>query len=221
MKLPENKQERTKILALILVGVGMGLYIIVSFGVKPLLKSRAKKQARIEELKQEIEKVDKKVKLMARDEKLNRETIREIKEISDEHVLQPRLGNYLLVAAEIIEGFAAKLGIPLQGIVPIGPSEIRPISGNASDPVLKAYTVRVTLESSYGEMTRLIQEIESDNPLLCAVNVGIAGRPKENPEKHKISFDVQWPTWVDPELPVKLADQLTEPRSKEASSDAK
>ena len=69
MKLPEDKKERTQILALVGIGVIAVGYGIVQFGVKPFKAKKAERLTRIEELNGLIEKAELKIKTLELNEK--------------------------------------------------------------------------------------------------------------------------------------------------------
>lgn len=208
MKLPEDKKERAKILALIAVGAVGVLYMVIQVGITPLLKSKQAKIARIQELKEELKKARREIDQVPRNRKKNYEGLLRIKEVSEKYALHPRLGNFLLVVTDILEKRAEKLGIELESIREIGISEIPQNSSKGKENAFKSYGVSVALTCSFHDVICFLREIESSNPYLCIFGLGITGQPEENPEKHRVSFNVQWPIWADYEMPARIEEQL-------------
>lgn len=204
MKLPEDKKERNKILALI--GIGAIVVVAVLFkmpviGIMPLLASKQAKLAKMEVLRDDIEKANKEIKQHEKDKVENLEVLKKIIETSDIYVLKPVLGNYKLSASEIVEPAAKKMNIKLDQMRQIG------VAPEANQTSYRAFSARVAVFCSYYEMVKLIREIEAGNPLLSVLNISITAQA-EFPEKHLIAFDVQWPVWADVETSAKLAKQL-------------
>ena len=201
MKLPEDKQERMKIFALI--GIGVLIVIVLAYlGIKSLRESKSAKIATLEELHKQQKSANIEINMMSRDNEVNRETVTEIIEISDKYVLRPVLGNYLLKAKEILKKYEKELDIKFEEIRDSGISAV-PHGAR----VYNIYTTRIRVECSYHDLIRVIREIEADNPYSCVTTISIATLA-DDPEKHTINFDVQWPVWADPEKSVELVKQL-------------
>ena len=209
MKFPENKKEQIKILGLIGMGTIGVLYMVVQLGITPLIKSTQARKTTIKELEKELRKVSGEVAKIPGNCKKNYETLRNIKEITDKYVLQPRLGNYLLGVTEIVENHARDIDIELELINEIGIFEI-PRSSGLADNTFKCYRTRVTLECGFRNIVRFLRAIETANPYLCVANLEITGQPEEYPEKHKIKLNIEWPIWSDSTMPNKLEKQMKE-----------
>jgi hypothetical protein len=214
MKLPENKQERTKVFIMIGLGAALVLLGIVQGIINPLRNMRKNKFARLEECKTGVEKARKEIRAAARSFDRRMETLRNIRDISEKHILHPVLGNYLLQATDIIETHAEDLGVAVEPVREIGISDIPPDSSGA-ERLLKAYTVRVSMAASYHDVLRLMREIEVHNPYACVTSLMIRPRPTEDVENHNVSIEVQWPVWADPEFPEEVEEQLKEEISKQ------
>jgi len=201
MKLPEDKQERMKIFALI--GIGVLIVVVLAYlGIKSLRESKSTKTATLEELHKQQKSANTEIDMMSRDNSVNRETVTEILEISDKYVLRPVLGNYLLKAKEILKKYENKVDIKFEEIRDAGISAV-PHGAR----VYNIYTTRIMIECSYHDLIRVIREIEVDNPYSCVTSISIATSANDL-EKHRIKFDVQWPVWADQEKSVELAKQL-------------
>jgi len=211
MKLPDDKKQRTQVLALIGIGailILVGLYFGIGF-VRDQKRTIAKKT---EELKENIRKANIEIDQMSKDRKVNTEALLKIKDLSDKYLLKPRLGgNYYLSAKEIIEAVAQKLNLTTPGatlgISDVGLSDVSPASGKTMPPV-RAYTAHISLTCGYNDLVRFIRTIEEDNPLVSAMNITIASRAAPNVEAHSVAFDAQWPVWSDEAWPARVEAQI-------------
>ncbi len=219
MKLPDNKQERTKIFIMIGLGAALVILGIVQGIINPLRNSRKHKFERLEECKSSVDKARKEIRAAARSFDRRMETLTSIRDISERHILHPVLGNYLLQATEIVEAHASDLGIGIEPVREVGISDIPQDSKTKEDRLLKAYTVRVNMIASYRDTLRLARELEIHNPYVCITSLIIRPRPTEDVEKHNISMEVQWPVWADPEFPHEVEEQLKEEISKQEGDD--
>ncbi|MDD5522867.1 MAG: hypothetical protein PHI84_18790 [Kiritimatiellae bacterium] len=204
MKLPEDKKERTKILVLIGIGVVVVLYLIVQFGILPYFKAKRDKLAKIEQVKIDIGNANREIAQHEKDKVENLDILRKITDVSDKYVIKPVLGNYKISASEVIEPITKKLNLKIDQFRPVG------LLSEASQTSFRAFSARLTTVCSYEELICFIREIENNNPLISVLNISITGQGQENKEKHKVVFEVQWPAWADPEIPVQLAKQLND-----------
>jgi hypothetical protein len=181
---------------LVLVGLYYGV-------INPTMAKKKATLAKIGELKESLEKANREIDQMSKDRKTNLEAVLTIKSLSDKYLLKPRLGNFLLSATEIIEEQAKRIGLTVQvrdvGLGPVVPERAPPV---------KAYTAHVSVICGYRDLIRFIREIETDNPMICVMNISIQGRASPDVETHSIGFDVQWPVWADQEMPSNLEAQL-------------
>ncbi|NQU39035.1 MAG: hypothetical protein HQ523_03695 [Lentisphaerae bacterium] len=215
MKLPEDKQQRLKIFIMIGLAVILVLLGIVQGIINPLRNSAKNKRATMEESRNGLERARKEIRAAAQSLDRRMETLVTIQSISDTHILHPILGNYLLEATSIIEAHAAALAVPIEPVREVAISDIPRDAKSKEDRLLKAYTVRVNMNSSYHDACRLIREIERGNPYICVTSLMIRPRPGIDVETHSISIEVQWPVWADPEFPSEIREQLKEQTSKQ------
>jgi hypothetical protein len=208
MNLPEDKEERKKILILIAIGVAAVCYVAWAFGISPMLQKKNNYLSKIEKLEEKLWRSKLGIRNIPELEAQNAKLIHEIIDISEnrQYILHPNLGNYLLVASDIINQQAAELGLQVNEITAV-PDESSVTKGYDSNdlkaPRLKPYTVNVSLNCDYYSALKLISAIETSNPYLAIVRIGIIGR-NDNVMSHSVSFDVQWPIWIDEKQPIKL-----------------
>jgi hypothetical protein len=208
MKLPEDKTERNKILILILIGVAAVGYGGHMFLIAPFLQDRKDTEAHITELEDKLWRARKDIDITHHNLERNREAVNHILEVSEtkRQILRPNLGNYLLVAADIVGRHADALNLEIESInETAAPSTTAPVDeADPNAPRLKAYAVNVSLTCGLHDTLKLLRAIETENPYLCITRLGVIGRP-QSPTEHAVSFDIQWPIWADPTYPVRLA----------------
>ncbi len=208
MNLPENKDDRNKILLMIGIGVVAVCYVGYAFGISPLLKKKADYAKKITDLNDKLWRADMDLKKITPLTTENKKLISEIIDISENkrYIIHPNLGNYLLVASDAINQCANELGLTIDSITEI-PNQ-KDINkdcdlANPESPHLKPYTVSVNLKCGFYDLIKLLKLIEQSNPYLTVVRLGIVGQP-DDVMKHNISIDLQWPTWIDEKQPIKL-----------------
>ena len=216
MKLPEDKNERMKILALVFIGAAGVLYAAVQLGIAPLLAAKREKADRITELTESLALARTKAGQIRILKEQNRKVIAELVEISDEHILRRRLGNLKLGAEEVIERSASAAGVNVLPLRELGVSEIpggatakRGRGDSSSQGHFKVYGVQIDVVGGLQEMIQLLKQIESVNPCLCISGLSIEAQPS-TPAVHKMWVEVQWPIWADPLTPDEIAEQLKE-----------
>lgn len=222
MKLPETKQDKIKLLIVVIMASVLVLLGVVKGILDPLRKSKRDKLARLEQCESELASAQRVIKFLSRDQKRNVEALKQIKEVSDQHLLHPVLGNYLLSATDIVETHAGSHGLKCDDIREIGITELprtrtgkstkkKGAKANSAGTVsIRCYTVRVTLLAGYSQLVELLNDFEKSNPYLCVVEVQITGSAGNNPERHSVSFQLQWPIWNDPDVPGSVEQQLKE-----------
>jgi len=215
MKLPADKNERNKILGLIAIGVLAACYVGYNFGIKVLFQKRQTSLAKTADLDAKLWQANLDIKQIPNYIRQNDQIIEKIINISENrlNILHPNLGNFLLVAEDIIERHAQNLNLTVKSVKHTGP-EVKRFSmeddtkKNPKAPRLAPYTVSVEMECGFTELINLIRSIEQENPYLCITRLGVIGQP-ENTLKHSVYFDVQWPIWMDAKEPMKLvAEQI-------------
>jgi len=219
MKLPQDKNERNKVLGLVGLGIAIVCYVGYTFGVKPFLQKRQDFFNNISELEDKLWKADKDIGMIPSYFEQNNKIISGIIDISENklQILHPNLGNYLLVASDIIDRHADYFNLTVTSIKEVASPESFSKNNDTEDPKaarFKPYTVNVSLECSFYELEKLIGSIEKENPYLCITRIGVIGQP-ENVMKHSVSFYVQWPIWVDEKHPIKLIAQQMIAKSRE------
>ena len=207
MKLPDDKQQRIKVLIVILLASILGVLGIVQGIAKPLLTAHRSKLDRLQQCQDGIEEARRRIGQAKGVEEHNRELLEKIKQRTAPYLLQPVLNNFLLSATAIIEQRAQESGISTTpGVYEIGLSEL-PGQSSKRDKgsYFKGYSARVTLDGGYGDVVRLIREVETSNPYISITSLTIKGN-QSAPERHDIQFSVQWPIWADPEMATKLSE---------------
>ncbi len=209
MKLPTDKAERTKILMIIGIAViGVG-YVAYSFGLSPLLAKQRATSARITELEDLLWRGKNDINMIPINLKQNCETLEQILDISEvkRQILRPSLGNYLLVASDIVESRADALNLKIDKINETIARKNMPRTGvttNPNAPRFMPYAVNVSLACGLADLVQLVRALEEDNPYLCITRLGVIENT-QTPESHAVSFDIQWPIWNAPTHSIQLA----------------
>lgn len=218
MKLPDDKQQRVKIFVMIGLGAALVVLGIVQGIINPLRNLRTNRMARMEECQRGTNLARKEIKKAARSFTQRMEALAGIKRASDQYILHPVLGNYLLEATGIIEAHASALGIVIEPVREVSISDIPRNAKDKGHRLLKAYTVRVNMAAPYHDAFALMREIENQNPYVCITSIMIRPRPGVDLEKHNISIGVQWPVWADPDFPAEIEEQLKEQITKQVEA---
>jgi hypothetical protein len=209
MKLPEDKKERTKVLILIAIGSILVVYGLFVGVVSPLVKGKKDRMDRIDALQEKLRKAEKATARMGEDQRACSNALCRLDDLSNRKgvVLRDRLGNFLLSATEIVDRHAQKAGVTILGYKENGMSQLPQAASRSTPPVFNGYTVTVQVQGDTRDLVRLLKEIETDNPYLSVSSIGITAQ-QGKPNRHQMSFEVQWPIWVDSKMPVRLATQL-------------
>lgn len=220
MSLPEDKSERTKLIAIVVILSIAALYVGYTFGLAPLLKNRSDGATRRQELTDLLWQAERDIELLPRNRTLNHELVKEILATSEtqQHVLRPNLGNYLLVAKDIVQRHANRLDLVLTSVSETAPPDVvRVRKTDEPAPEIKfwfvPYTVNVTFAHGFRHTVLLIRALERENPLLCITRMDVIAQPGVDPERHLVSMDITWPVWADDTAPDRLRKQLTAERT--------
>lgn len=232
MRLPENKSDRQKVLALIALGVAAVAYALWAGVVAPLRQGRDESMKKVAELEVEMRTSRAQVSRLAEMQRDLAETMRNLSERSERDMLHPRLGNYLLQAREILmrQGSAAgaeNIAVAEIGLVdPPNPPKAAPASAGDSPKAakaakvakayaVKAYSVRVTAECGTDAFVHWVRALEEENPLVALSQFTLAAQP-DDPQRHQVRFDVQWPVWSDPGMRETVRQQAADVREGQA-----
>lgn len=217
MKLPQNKADRQKVFAFIGIGVVAVLYGLWAGVYQPIITGRAEAVQAIGGLREKIAEAEQQIARLPFIERDLRTVTTNLIAYSEQYLLHPRLGNYLIPAREIVGNHARALNLePLQvdeiGLIALprpkeatprkgapADKKVAPAAGSASANALQIYAARVAARIGFEDLRRLIEAMEKENPLLAISNVMIAAQPGE-PLRHQIQFELHWPAWVDPGL---------------------
>ncbi len=235
MKLPENKKDRQKIYLVVGLVVAAAVYALWAWVYGPILKGRNEARAKIRTLEGEISAAADQISRIPLTERAYLQVVTNLVALSEQQMMHPRLGNYLLPAREILQRQARAVGLLAVQIDEIGlaplprPKEkakpvrkpddkaeapATPVKKKSEPPPLppytvQAYAVRVSTECSYETLRRWMDLLEQENPLVAIGGITVAAQP-DDPLKHQVSFEVQWPAWVDPDFRETLQEMEAE-----------
>jgi len=209
IRLPENPEDRKKAIAAIVLGVVVLLFVAFMYGVQPYRASIRARKARVAELEDEIWRAEKEIKAMDRIREQNNIIVEKILDESEakRHILRPSLGNYLLVATEVINQAASGIKISIETINEMPTPAVTPQKGKTDtkqDNRFAPYTINLSLTAGLHDLARFIHRLESANPYLAVTRLIVMAQSSEDPEQHFVSLHLQWPIWVDDEHPQRL-----------------
>ena len=212
MHLPENKESRQKVLALLalgIVGVAYGIWIGV---YDPLRRGRDESKAKISQLQEDLRTARIQIQRTGETKKELQEVLRNLVEHSEKEMLQPRLGNYLLQAREILTESGKAAGVQFFSVTEVGLVDmpLQPKKTNSVAAVsVRAYSARVMAECGTDALVDWLRLLEEGNPLIAVTHISLSAQP-ETVQKHVARFEVQWPVWIDPTMRDRVLQQAAE-----------
>ncbi len=201
----EGKEGKRLIVLLVIMGV-VAVGMLIRFAGAPFLESWGAAAASAEELRLKLDAVD----VMFSREDLVRSGLADASAMLQDATRRyiPRPDDALSWATRTIYGHARDVGIEMHWIKeePVGSG---PGSARKSTRAFVPYKVRVAATGSYEQFLQFLMAIEKSNPYACISGVTVTGQP-QNVEIHKITLVVEWPMWVDPELPGRILGETDE-----------
>jgi hypothetical protein len=191
MKLPDNRNERIKILAMILMGGLAVIYAIIQLVILPVRDSYRKNTANLDRKKGELADMKKELSRSAQAHK-DFATVRDQVQTLSQYLAQPILGTYLIGIQSSLEQFAGEADLRINPASEIGFSEIPGKKKDGSKHLIKSYGVRLNGSGGYSQLQALVRQLEASNPLLCMTELSINAQPL-SPENHQINLTIEWP----------------------------
>ena len=169
MRLPENKESRQKVLALIalgVVGVAYGIWVGV---YDPLRRGRDEAKVKIVQMEEDLQAARVQIQRTGETRKELQGVVRDLLMHSEKEMLQPRLGNYLLQAREILTEAGKAAGVQYFSVTEVGLVDL-PLQPKKTNTVsalaVRAYTARVTAECGTDALVQWLALLEKGNPLI-------------------------------------------------------
>lgn len=198
MQLPQNKQDRQKVLALIGIGVAAALYGVWAGIYSPMVTKKTDAINRIADLEDKIEKAERQIRRIPLVERELASVMTNLVIWSETHLLHPRLGNYLLPVREWLGAQARALDIETIQVDEVGLLAVPRGAQSPANPAMQFYAVRVSSFCGYEDLRQWFLTIDRENPMVAIGNVMITASP-DNPLRHQVSFEAHFPVWTDPE----------------------
>ena len=210
MRLPENKESRQKVLAVIalgVIGVAYGIWIGV---YEPMRRGRDEAKVKIIQLEEDLQMARVQIERTGATKKELQEVSRNLVGYSEKQMLQPRLGNYLLQAREILTESGRAAGVHNFTVTELGLVGL-PLPPKKTNEVLsvRAYSARVVAECGTDDLVEWLRLLEEGNPLIAVSHITLSALP-ESVQKHAARFEVQWPVWIDPTMRERVVQQAAE-----------
>ena len=210
LRLPADKDQRNKVLFIIgLFSVGV-LYVIIAFGIIPYRANVRAGRERLKELEDRIWQAERDIRQIPTNRERNIETLKHILDVSESerYILQPSLGNYLLVAEAQLTQIAEQAGVTIRNIRetsrPPPATQVRP----NQLPVMWPYGVSFTMENSIHDLIQFFHTLQEQNPYISVVNATVATGSAQGPARHTINVTLQWPVWIAVDHPNRLSAEL-------------
>ena len=212
MHLPENKASRQKVLALIALGV-----VAVAYGIwvgvyDPLRRGRDEAKVKIVQLEEDLQSARVQIQRTGETRKELQVVVQDLVLHSEKEMLQPRLGNYLLQAREILTEAGKAAGVQYFSVTEVGLVDL-PLQPKKTNTVavlsVRAYSARVTAECGTDALVQWLSLLEKGNPLISVSHITISAQP-ERVQSHVVRFEVQWPVWIDPAMRERVIQQAAE-----------
>ena len=212
MRLPENKESRQKVLALIALGI-----VAVAYGIwvgvyDPLRRGKDEAKVKISQLEEDLRTARLQIQRTGETQKELLEVARSLLTHSEKEMLQPRLGNYLLQAREILTESGKSAGVQYFSVTEVGLVDMPLLpkkTNSVATVAVRAYSARVTAECGTDSLVNWLGLLEEGNPLIAISHITISAQP-ENVQKHVVRFEVQWPVWIDPAMRERVIQQAAE-----------
>lgn len=216
IRLPVNPSDRKKVFAAMAAGGLALLFVAFTYGLQPYRASVHARRERVAELENEIWSAQKDLSAIDRVRDQNNLIVALILAASeqDRHILRPSLGNYLLVATDVINRAAAGLYIDIDAISEL-PRTAATAPGKSEEATTEPqpnrfapYSVNLSITGGMHELARFLHRLESANPYVTVTRLIVMQQSADNPEKHFISLHLQWPIWVDEGHPQRLQAEM-------------
>ena len=173
------------------IGGAIVFFLIIQFGVVPMIGSMKDNRKNILSLREEL---DKAREVIGRGAELQRNLNQTRADISAlaTNIPLPVLGNYLLGMEQQIRSCCA--GLNMQ-ITSVADCDVINVAGWNS--LFKIYRVRVVGQAGINDLARCFHAIQKSNPLTSVAAINIV--PQDSiPDIHNINFVVAWLIWENP-----------------------
>jgi len=192
MKLPESIKDRMVFFALIGVVSIVVVFVVIQWGLFPLLASKQALESAIVERQDKLKKAKRELDYAPGIQKDYDDVTAQIEKIEKEYVFRPILGSYLVGVSEQIDAGALATGVRIESTREIGVVDILLKSKDSSLKAFKLFAVQVSASGSFQAITRFLMQMEERNPFFGITDMTISGQP-DNPEEQLLSVRMEWP----------------------------
>ena len=198
MKLPASKKDRLQVL----VSWGIGVLALVSTTYElawiPFMQSWDDQEKEYGKVEANLTKAREEVAKAPTHAASYSNILEQVQAISENDILQPVLGTFLLGVREMIEDAAHSCGVKIEPVRELG---ILDTSGKKGkhDSAFRRYAAQVSGSASYEQLYALIGKLEEGNAYLCVSSIHLMAR-SDDPESHRFTFTIEWPIWRNPEM---------------------
>lgn len=192
----DNRRNLMVLGALLMAGAAYGIWVGV---YEPLRRQRDEVKKQADALEAELQTIRLQIRQMPETKRELAGLTRNLRDHSEDHLLHPRLGNYLLQAREDMAHYARMAGVEGVQVEEIGLIDLPLLPKKTADYRLRAYAIRVSAQCGLDSLLDWIRVIETGNPLVSVSHLTISAQP-ENPLQHRVRLEVQWPVWIEPDM---------------------
>lgn len=208
MKIPTTPKERIQFFALVGLSGAILITVVVVFGLRPMLKERARLTAQLAKSHAELDEARATVRRAREIEDRLHTASNRLAAVTNQYVVTRVLGSYPV--QQTVRTLAAAARFDVTTIREIGrtltPSPAPPPAGSSAagkgkpapepHPSFVRYTAEVTGLASYESAVRLLDSLEQENPFAGILNLEIRAVPT-TPERHRVVFTVEWPVMAE------------------------
>ena len=193
-----NKEQKQLAFLGALVGATV-LYAGVVFGLMPMLDGWQNAKEELAVLEEKLDRAD---RLVRRTQSLRQELTESQKVLlrtSQEYV--PENENTLAWVTRRVYQKGRDLGVDIEAVVPSSSGFQLATLDRAKgtyDRYFDFYAVRITTNCGFAKALEFVSALEASNPYLVVGGLVLSANQNE-PERHSVQIDVQWPLWVNAE----------------------
>jgi hypothetical protein len=206
VKLPEDRNERMKILALGGIVFIVVAIVLVLFVIKPLIAARKKAETSIESLDKKLRDGAAELKRALGVDQKCADIRTELIEINDEHIFKEEFGVYRMNVEKYLVRVQNEIGVPFANIGRARITSIPSRRGREFAHVTDSYIALITFDAGYADIVKVVRKLEDDNPYMSILSVSISPNA-ENVEKHTVRIKADWPLWHDPKIVKTFVDK--------------
>ena len=193
-----NAEQKKKLGLAGILGV-LVVYGVMTLLVSPYINASSKDALDLAALTHDLDRAQQKLTNEAQIREHLEEADKHIKDVSRQSI--PPLDNPLSWVAGKVYNGARQVGVEIESVSDLGITAAPWSARKETKRAFVPYTVRIVTDCGYAQLLALIGVLESENAYLCVSDISVTAQDGA-PDKHKTSFSVQWPYWMNAEKAV-------------------